>query len=89
MEDHLDAAVPLLELIPGDDTRLELVLVHVIGNGQVDQVDELGAIGQIVDDHHIGPPHGIELLDQIATDKACTASYYDHGVCLACVDAHV
>ena len=55
MEDHLDAAIPLFKFVAGDDPRLELILIHVIGNGQIDQIDELGAVGQVIDDHHIGP----------------------------------
>ncbi len=89
MEDHLDAVIPLFKLVTGDDPRLELVLIHVIGNGQVDQIDELGAVGQVIDDHDIGPSLSVQLLDQIAADKASTASYYDHGVCLAYVDGHM
>ena len=89
MEDHLDAAIPLFKFVAGDDPRLELILIHVIGNGQIDQIDELGAVGQVIDDHHIGPSLSVQLLDQIAADKASTASYYDHGVCLAYVDGHV
>jgi hypothetical protein len=87
VEDHLDAVIPLLEFVTGDDPRLELVLVHVVGDGEVDQVDELGAVGQVIDDHDIGPSLSVQLLDQIAADKASTASYYDHGVCLAYVVA--
>ncbi len=89
MEDHLDAVIPLFKFVTGDDPRLELVLIHVIGNGQVDQIDELGAVGQVIDDHDIGPSLSVQLLDQIAADKASTASYYDHGVCLAYVDGHM
>ncbi|MNO93211.1 hypothetical protein D3C76_848080 [compost metagenome] len=89
VEDHLDAAIPLFKLVTGDDPRLELVLVHVVGDGEIDQVDELGAVGQVVDDHDIGPSLSVQLLDQIAADKASTASYYDHGVCLAYVDGPV
>ncbi len=87
VEDHLDAAIPLFKFVAGDDPRLELILIHVIGNGQIDQIDELGAVGQVIDDHHIGPSLSVQLLDQIAADKASTASYYDHGVCLAYVVA--
>ncbi len=89
VEDHLDAVVPLFKLVTGDDPRLELILIHVIGNGQIDQIDELGAVGQIIDDHDVGPSLSVQLLDQIAADKASTASYYDHGVCLAYVDGHM
>lgn len=89
MEDHLDAVVPLFKLVTGDDARLKLVFVHVVSDGQIDQVDELGAVGQVINDHDIGPSLSVQLLDQIAADKASTASYYDHGVCLSYVDGYM
>ncbi len=89
VEDHLDTVVPLFKLVAGDDASLKLVLVHVVSNGQIDQVDELGAVGQVINDHDIGPSLSVQLLDQIAADKASTASYYDHGVCLSYVDGYM
>ncbi len=89
VEDHLNAVVPLFEFVAGNDTRLELVFVHVVSDGQIDQIDELGAVGQVINDHDIGPSLSVQLLDQIAADKASTASYYDHGVCLSYVDGYM
>ena len=80
MEDCLDLGqpgrlTPQFRLHPAT----EVVLVQVVAEGAVGQVDELGAIQEVVDHHHILPAALVQRLDQIRADEAGSACHYDHG----------
>ncbi len=78
MEDHLNL-VPFGKRIAGDNARNEFILVHVVGDIQIDQVGEFGAIGQIIDHDNIGVASLVEQFDEIAADKTSAACDYDHA----------
>ena len=81
VKDHFDL-IPLFERIAGDDAGDEFVLVHVVGDIQIDQVGELGAIGQVVNGHYVLVTGLVEQFDEIAADKAGTTCDYDHALFL-------
>ena len=78
MEDHLNL-IPFGKRITGDNARNELILVHVVGDIQIDQIGELGAVGQVIDYDNIGVTSLVEQFDEIAADKASAACDYDHA----------
>lgn len=77
MEDRLDF-VPLFKGVASNDAGEKIILVEIVGDIQIDQVGELGAIGQIVDSDNIGVTGLIEKFDEITADKASATSDDNH-----------
>ena len=57
----------------------EVFFIHVISDVQIHQVNELGAIFQVVHHQDVGDAFVIESLNNIAADKACAAGNDDHN----------
>ena len=54
-------------------------LVEVVGDPAVDQIAELAAVAQVVDDDDVVAAAAIELADQIAPDESGASSDDNHG----------
>src|SRR5690606_4401384 len=74
VQDGFDAAQT-----PVGDQAAELVLVQVIGNAAIDQVDELVALGQVIDRNDVGDAAAVQAAHQIASYEAGCAGDDDHG----------
>lgn len=75
MEDGVNRA----EVISSHDLGDEIFLVHVVGNIQIDQVGELGAVFEVVDHENIVTALLVECFYEVAADHTGTTSYYNHG----------
>ena len=59
------------------EPREEIVLVEVVGDAAADEVHELAAIREIVDDHDVVVAASVELTNQVAADEAGAAGDED------------
>ncbi|MNP03326.1 hypothetical protein D3C76_952090 [compost metagenome] len=82
VEDSFDLA----ELFTCHNLDKEVFFIHVVGDVQIDQVHELGAVFQVVYDQNVGDAFVIEGFDNIAADKARAAGNDDHNGNLCSVE---
>ncbi len=75
VEDGFDLA----ELFARHNLDKEVFFIHVVSDVQIHQVDELGAVFQVVNHQDVGDAFVIESLNNIAADKACAAGNDDHN----------
>src|SRR5690606_11471935 len=64
--------------LPLGDALAKIVLVQVIGDFSVHQIQELVALGQIVDHQDIGMAAPVQAAHDIAADEAGASGYYNH-----------
>ena len=57
----------------------ELGLVEIVGDLAVDEIGELAAVGEIVDDDDVGVAAAIQLANEVAADESGAAGDDDHG----------
>src|SRR5690606_11406507 len=60
-------------------TGAEFVLVEVVRNGAVSQVDELVALGQVVDRADVDDAAGVPALDALAAEGSRSSGNDDHA----------
>ena len=75
VEDGFDLA----ELFACHNLDKEVFFIHVVSDVQIHQVDELGAVFQVVNHQDVGDAFVIESLNNIAADKARAAGNDDHN----------
>ena len=75
MEDGFDLA----ELFTCHNLDKEVFFIHVVSDVQIHQVDELGAVFQVVNHQDVGDAFVIESFNNIAADKARAAGNDDHN----------
>ena len=73
MQDGIDLAIKLTRM----KTRQKVALVKVITDLAIDQIMELGGIGQVINGNNVGDTTFIKCLDDIGTDKTCCAGNED------------
>ena len=74
MEYRLDRT----EILARCDIGEKLLFIHVVADIQIGQIDELGAVFQVVDDQNIADAAIVERLDDIAANHSCAASDDNH-----------
>lgn len=78
VEDGLDE---LAVVFAGDQRRHKVVLVEVVFDVERQQVFELVALAEVVDDKDVAPPPAVEASYEVAADEAGAARYDDHACC--------
>ena len=63
---------------PGEQVGEEIIAVAVVRDAAIDQVDELGAVGEVVDDDDVVPAACVESAHKVAADEAGATGDDDH-----------
>src|SRR3546814_7282000 len=58
-------------------TLAKVVFMHVVGNLRAHQIDELVAVGKIVDHQNIAVSGAVQPTHQVAADKTRTARHHN------------
>ena len=75
----MENSVDIAELFARHNLDQKVFFIHVVGNVQIHQIDEFGAVFQIIYDQNVGNALVIQRFNDIAADKACAAGNDDHN----------